>query len=53
MILMLCLFVIIVFELKNDDEFEGRDIKIEEVNLEIELGIGKGVDIKFDIIDDV
>lgn len=47
------LFLIIVFELKNDDEFEGRDIKIEEVNLEIELGIGKGVDIKFDIIDNV
>lgn len=47
------LFLIIVFELKNDDEFEGRDIKIEEVNLEMVLGIGKGVDIKFDIIDDV
>lgn len=47
------LFLIIVFEFKNDDEFIGRDIKVEEVNLEIELDIGKGGDIKFDIIDDV
>lgn len=47
------LFLIIVFEFKNDDDFKGRDINVEEVNLEIELDIVKGGNIKFDIIDDV